>query len=269
MVEQHRPSSVFLVPAHIQMLRSLPEGAVRGRDTTSLATIYVNAAPLPQQAKVWTIENFPSAGLHELYGSTEASIVTNLRPPDQLRKERCVGPPWFMTEVRVVAVDGTPVRPGEPGELWSRSPMVFLGYLDDPDATAQATTDDGFVSAGDIAVLDEDRYVYIVDRVRDMIITGGVNVYPREIEEVLHRHPAVADVAVVGLADEKWGERVVAVVVARGEAPSAEDLIGFARGSLAGFKLPKEVRYVPALPRNAAGKILKRQIKEELQPAPS
>ncbi len=102
-----------------------------------------------------------------------------------------------------------------------------------------------------------------------MPITGGVNVYPREIEEVLHRHPGVADVAVVGLADERWGERVVAVVVPRGEAPPAEELIGFARESLAGFKLPKEVRYVAALPRNAAGKILKRQIKAELQPAPS
>ena len=180
-----------------------------------------------------------------------------------------MGPPWFMTEVRVIDGDGIPVRPGEPGELWSRSPMVFRGYLDDPEATAQATTDDGFVSAGDIAVLDEDRYVYIVDRVRDMIITGGVNVYPREVEEVLHRHAGVADVAVVGLPDETWGERVVAVVVARGQAPPAEELIGFARGSLAGFKLPKEVRYVTSLPRNAAGKILKRQIREELQQAPS
>jgi len=269
MVERHRPSSMFLVPAHIQMLRALPEGAVARRDTSSLSTIYVNAAPLPQQAKVWTIESFPTVGLHELYGSTEASIVTNLRPPDQLRKERCVGPPWFMTEVRVIDGDGSPVRPGEPGELWSRSPMVFRGYLDDPEATAQATTDDGFVSAGDIAVLDEDRYVYIVDRVRDMIITGGVNVYPREVEEVLHRHAGVADVAVVGLPDQTWGERVVAVVVARGQAPPAEELIGFARSSLAGFKLPKEVRYVTSLPRNAAGKILKRQIREELQQAPS
>jgi acyl-CoA synthetase (AMP-forming)/AMP-acid ligase II len=268
MVARHRPSSVFLVPAHIQMLRALPEGAVGRHDTSSLSTIYVNAAPLPQQAKVWTIENFPGAGLHELYGSTEASIVTNLRPPDQLRKERCVGPPWFMTQVRVLNA-GRPVAIGEPGELWSRSPMVFRGYLDDPEATRQATSDDGFVSAGDIAVLDEDRYVYIVDRLRDLIITGGANVYPREVEEVLHRHPAIADVAVVGVPDEKWGERVVAVVVARGEAPSADELVSFARRELAGYKLPKEVRFVVALPRNAAGKILKRQIRDELQQSPA
>ena len=265
MVERHRPSSVFLVPAHIQMLRALPEAVVTGHDTSSLATIYVNAAPLPQQAKVWTIENFPTAGLHELYGSTEASIVTNLRPPDQLRKERCVGPPWFMTQVRVLDAEGEPVGIGEPGELWSRSPMVFRGYLDDPEATRQATSEDGFVSAGDIAMLDEDRYVYIVDRVRDLIITGGVNVYPREVEEVLHKHPAVADVAVVGVPDEKWGEKVVAVVVSRREPVAPAELVEFARGELAGFKLPKEVRFVAALPRNAAGKILKRQIRDELQ----
>ncbi len=268
MIAQHRPSSIFLVPAHIQMLRALPDGTVARSDTSSLSTIYVNAAPLPQQAKVWTIENFRTAGLHELYGSTEASIVTNLRPPDQLRKERCVGPPWFMTQVRLTGPDSQPVAAGERGELWSRSPMVFRGYLDDPEATAQATTEDGFVSAGDIAVVDEDNYVYIVDRARDMIITGGANVYPREVEEVLHTHPAVADVAVVGIADEKWGERVVAVVVPRGEAPSPEELVAFARGSLAGYKLPKEVRFVDSLPRNAAGKILKRQIKDELQSTP-
>jgi len=170
-----------------------------------------------------------------------------------------------MTQVRVLNAEGQPVAIGEPGELWSRSPMVFRGYLDDPDATRQATSEDGFVSSGDIAMLDEDRYVYIVDRVRDLIITGGVNVYPREVEEVLHKHPAVADVAVVGVPDEKWGEKVVAVVVPRREPVAPAELVEFARGELAGFKLPKEVRFVAALPRNAAGKILKRQIRDELQ----
>lgn len=143
--------------------------------------------------------------------------------------------------------------------------MVFRGYLDDAEATRQATSQDGFVSAGDVAVLDEDRYVYIVDRVGDMIITGGVNVYPREVEEVLHQHPDVADVAVVGAPDDTWGERVVAVVVARAEPPPAGELIDFARRRLAGFKLPKQVRFVTALPRNAAGKVLKRQIRDELE----
>jgi acyl-CoA synthetase (AMP-forming)/AMP-acid ligase II len=170
-----------------------------------------------------------------------------------------------LNEVRVVNEVGDPVKPGEPGELWSRSPYVFRGYLNDPEATAKATTDDGFVSAGDIAIVDEEKYVYIVDRLRDMIITGGVNVYPREIEETLYRHPTVADVAVVGVPDEKWGEKVVAVVVARGERPSEAELTDHCRTSLAGFKIPKEVHFVESLPRSAAGKILTREIRSQLQ----
>ena len=261
-----RAQTVFLVPTHLQLLRSLGETTIGRYDISSLETIYVNAAPMPQELKVWTIATFPKVGLHELYGSTEASIVTDLRPADQLRKQRCVGPPWFMTEIRLVDASGTPVAVGQPGELYSRSPFVFRGYLDDPEATAAATTEDGFVSAGDIAVVDDENYVYIVDRVRDMIITGGVNVYPREVEEILHEHPAVADVAVIGRPDETWGERIVAVVVARpGSAPGEAELIEFCRGRLAGFKLPKEVVYVDALPRSAAGKVLKRELRDRLK----
>jgi len=268
MIASFRAQTVFLVPTHLQLLRGLGEDKIRSYDVSSLETIYVNAAPMPQELKVWTIATFPNVGLHELYGSTEASIVTDLRPADQLRKQRCVGPPWFMTEVRLVDPSGAPVGVGEPGELYSRSPFVFRGYLDDPEATAAATTEDGFVSAGDIAVVDDENYVYIVDRVRDMIITGGVNVYPREVEEILHEHPAVADVAVIGRPDETWGERIVAVVVARtGGAPPAADLIEFCRGRLAGFKLPKEVVYVDSLPRSAAGKVLKRELRDRLKTA--
>lgn len=259
-----RPHAIFLVPTHLQMLRSLGEAAIRSHDTSSLEVIYVNAAPMPQELKVWTTETFPSVGLHELYGSTEASIVTNLRPADQLRKQRCVGPPWFMTEIRLVDPSGAAVGVGQPGELYSRSPFVFRGYLDDPEATAAATTPDGFVSAGDIAVVDDENYVYIIDRVRDMIITGGVNVYPREVEETLREHPGVADVAVLGRPDETWGERITAVVVARGTPPDAAELIAFCRDRIAGFKIPKEVVYVDALPRSAAGKVLKRELRDRL-----
>ena len=264
-VGSFRPHSLFMVPAHIQALRALGESATRSLDTSSVEVVYVNAAPMPQELKVWFIESFPKISLYELYGSTEAGIVTCLRPADQLRKERCVGPPWFTTEVRLLDPDKQPVPVGERGELYSRSPMLFLGYLNDPDATAASTTEDGFFSAGDVAVVDEENYLYIVDRVKDMILTGGINVYPREVEEVLHTHPSVADVAVIGRPDEKWGERVVAVVVARGDQPNPADLIEFCRKQLAGFKLPKEVVYVDALPRSAAGKILKRELRDRLQ----
>jgi acyl-CoA synthetase (AMP-forming)/AMP-acid ligase II len=261
MVAADRPHSVFLVPAHLQMLRAMGEGTLADADTAGLETIYCNAAPLPQTLKLWALDSLPDIGMHELYGSTEGGVVSNLRPSDIRRKERCVGPPWFMTEVRLLDVEGNEVGVGEPGELYARSPTIFSGYLDDPEATAACTTPDGFVSAGDIAVRDEDNFLYIVDRTKDMILTGGVNVYPREVEEVLHTHPHVADVAVVGVHDEQWGERVTAVVVPRGEAPTLEDLAAHCRGSLAGFKIPKSVRIVDALPRNAAGKILKRELR--------
>lgn len=260
-VTDQRPHSLFLVPAHLAMLRALGDDVLRGADTAGLETVYVNAAPLPQPLKEWTLDSLPHVGLHELYGSTEAGIVSDLRPADQRRKQRCVGPPWFMTEVRLLDARGRPVPPGQPGELYSRSPMVFSGYLDDPGATAAVTTPDGFMTAGDIAVQDEDSYLYIVDRVKDMVITGGLNVYPREVEEVLFTHPAVADVAVVGAPDEQWGERLVAVVVTRGAPPAAGELVEHARASLAGYKVPREVRFVDALPRSTAGKVLKRELR--------
>lgn len=261
MVAADRPHTVFLVPAHLAMLRALGDDAVRAADTSSLETVYVNAAPLPQSLKEWTLDTLPHVGLHELYGSTEAGIVSNLRPADQRRKERCVGPPWFMTEVRLVDAEGWPVARGEPGELYARSPMLFSGYLDEPEATAAVTTADGFMSAGDVAVQDDDSYLYIVDRVKDMVITGGLNVYPREVEEVLFAHPGVADVAVVGAADDQWGERLVAIVVARGAPPPSEELVGHARAHLAAYKVPREIRFVDALPRSTAGKVLKRELR--------
>jgi acyl-CoA synthetase (AMP-forming)/AMP-acid ligase II len=265
MIDSFRPQSVFLVPAHVQAIRALGEAAIRRRDTSSLQVVYVNAAPMPQDLKIWFTQMFPKIGLYELYGSTEASIVTCLRPPDQLRKERCVGPPWFMTEIRLLDPEKRPVPTGERGELYSRSPLLFSGYLNDPEATAASTTEDGFFSAGDVATIDDENFVYIVDRVKDMILTGGVNVYPREVEEVLHTHPDVSDVAVIGLPDEKWGERVVAVVVSGAKRPTPDELTEFLRKQLAGFKLPKQFVYVETLPRNAAGKILKRELRESVR----
>ena len=139
------------------------------------------------------METFPGVGVHELYGSTESGIITNLRPQDMRRKPGSVGHPWFMTEMRVVDGTGTPVGPGGTGELFSRSPYLMLGYLKNPDATAACTTDDGFLTCGDIVHLDEEGYVHIVGRKNDMIVSGGINVYPREIEEVLATHPAVVE----------------------------------------------------------------------------
>jgi long-chain acyl-CoA synthetase len=198
--------------------------------------------------------------VHELYGSTEAGVVTNLRPPDARRKAGSVGHPWFATQVRIVGPDGQPVAPGTPGELYSRSPYLMNGYHENPAATAACTTDDGFLTSGDIVVADEEGFISIVDRVKDVIITGGVNVYPRDVEEVLLTHDGIVEAAVVGEPDEHWGERVVAYLVCRGQIETVA-LDGHLRARLAGYKVPKEFKVVAALPRNAAGKVLKRELR--------
>jgi acyl-CoA synthetase (AMP-forming)/AMP-acid ligase II len=263
MVARDKPQSVFLVPTHAQMIQGLGESAIARYDTSSLETLYFNAAPMPQELKLWVMDTFPHVGLHELYGSTEAGIVTNLRPPDQRRKERCVGPPWFLTEVRVVDPEGNPLSPGSTGELYSRSPFLMNGYLHDPDATAECTTPDGFLTSGDVVHIDEESYIYVVDRTKDMIISGGVNIYPREIEEVLITHPEINDVAVVGAPSEKWGEEVVAFIVTT-SPPDLGKLEEHARQTLAGFKVPKRYETVDELPRNPAGKVLKRELRDRL-----
>src|SRR5206468_1129532 len=150
----------------------------------------------------------------EAYGSTEAGIVSNLRPPDQLRKEQCVGLPFACTSVRLVDLDGNEVPSGEVGELYSRSPYLFNGYWKRPEDT-EAAMRDGWFSAGDLARGDEEGYLYLVDRKNDKIVSGGLNIYPREVEEALARHPAVAEAAVFGIPDEHWGEAVHAVVALR------------------------------------------------------
>ncbi|MEU4420723.1 AMP-binding protein [Actinoplanes sp. NPDC024001] len=257
MIARDGAQSVFLVPTHAQLIR----GAVTTMPKLpTLDTLYFNAAALPRVLKEWVFEAFPGVGVHELYGSTEAGVVTNLRPPDARRKAGTVGHPWFATEVRVIGPDGQPAAPGEPGELYSRSPYLMNGYHQNPAATAACTTEDGFLTSGDIVIRDEEGFLSIVDRVKDVIITGGVNVYPRDVEEILLAHPSVTECAVVGEPDDRWGERVVAYLVSPG--PVEPDVLeAYLRERLAGFKVPKQYRPVAALPRNAAGKILKRELR--------
>lgn len=269
LIERDRAQSAFLIPTHAQMLRALDEGTIAARDLTSLDTLYFNAAALPWPLKQWVMETFPACGVHELYGSTEAGIVTDLRPADQHRKPGSVGHAWYMTELRVLDPEGNPVGPNQPGELFSRSPFLMNGYHDDPAATAECTTDDGFLTCGDIVTVDDEGYVHIVDRKKDMIISGGVNVYPREIEDVLAAHETVAEAAVVGVPSDTWGEEVMAYVVLRGgaspERATDPDVVlaeieAHCRTSLAGYKMPKRWKIVSTLPRNAAGKIVKRDL---------
>ena len=269
LVERDRARSVFLVPTHAQMLRALDEAKLAERDLSSLDTLYFNAAALPWALKQWVMEAFPACGVHELYGSTEAGIITNLRPADQHRKPGSVGHAWYMTELRVVGPDGRQAGPGEPGELFSRSPFLMNGYHENEAATRECTTEDGFLTCGDIVVRDEEGYVHVVDRKKDMIISGGLNVYPREVEEVLAGHSAVAEAAVAGAPSEPWGEEVVAYVVLHGGAGGdgvLAELQAHCRAGLAGYKTPRRWEVVDALPRNAAGKVVKRDLKPKSDP---
>ncbi|MEO7787913.1 MAG: AMP-binding protein, partial [Sphingomicrobium sp.] len=218
-----------------------------------------NAAPLPQAMKEKIIPYFGETVLNELYAATETGLVYNLRPKDQLRKISCVGTTFPHCEAEVRRDDGSICNADEVGELWSRSPVLFNGYWNRPEETAKAIRD-GWVSVGDMARRDSEGFLYIVDRLKDMIISGGVNIYPREVEELLFTHPDIADVAVIGVPDERWGERLKAFVVA--SAPlSADALSSFCTGKIASYKIPRDVELVDALPRNANGKVLKTELR--------
>jgi long-chain acyl-CoA synthetase len=257
-----RISGVFMVPTHFHAMFALEPGTLERYREHELRTIISNAAPLPQSTKEQIIEYFGEGLLHETYGSTEGGIVTNLRPPDQLRKQQCVGLPFPATEISIRNDQGEECRPDEVGELFSLSPYLFNGYWQRPGETA-AAFQDGWCTVGDLARRDDEGYIYLVDRKKDMVITGGMNVYPREIEEVLIRHPDIAEAAVIGVTDDRWGERLKAFVVTiSGKPPEPDELIDFCTEKLARFKIPREIAGIDALPRNASGKVLKTVLRE-------
>lgn len=259
-------TNVFMVPTHFNAVFASEQAELerwRGRCMT-LKSIISNAAALPQATKEKIVGYWGEGKLHEAYGSTEAGIVTNLRPPHQLTRRQSVGPAFALNEIRLLDGDGRDVGPGEVGELYSYSPYMFQGYWNQPEETAAAHRE-GWVTAGDLARRDEDGFHYIVDRKKDMIVTGGFNVYPREIEECLSRHSAVLEAAVVGVPDDYFGEALRAFVVVRpGINVGLDALQVHCRESLAGYKVPKQFRFVAALPRNTGGKVLKRQLREEV-----
>ncbi|HEY8525756.1 MAG TPA: long-chain-fatty-acid--CoA ligase [Acidimicrobiales bacterium] len=269
-IERHRVTNAFMVPAVIQFLLATP--GVESTDFSSLRTLVYGASPITDKVLVQGLETF-GCEFVQVYGLTETSgAITQLDGADHDpvgRPEllRSCGKPYPWVEVRIVAPDGTDVPDGEVGELWTRSHQNTIGYWNNPAATAEALTPDGWFRTGDAGYRDADGYLYLHDRVKDMIVSGGENVYPAEVENVLAKHPGVADVAVIGVPDETWGEAVKAIVVPAGgpdscAAVTEEELIAFARQHLAGFKLPKSVDFAEVLPRNPSGKLLKRELRE-------
>jgi long-chain acyl-CoA synthetase len=258
LIERHRVTTTFMAPTLLRRLVDAQEA--RARDTSALRALILGAAPCPYALKVRAEALFGRV-LWEFYGATETGVNTVLRPEDQLRKPGSCGTLVPGQEIRLVRDDGSEAATGEPGELMVRSSWL-AEYYKRPDATS-SSTHDGFFTVGDVAYRDDEGYYFICDRRIDMIISGGVNIYPAEVEAVLHAHPAVMDAAVIGVPDDQWGESVKAVVQARpGGGVTADELIAFCGERLAGYKKPRSVDFVDELPRDAAGKLLKRKLRD-------
>jgi acyl-CoA synthetase (AMP-forming)/AMP-acid ligase II len=236
-------------------------------DTSRVTKLMISSAPARRETKQAVMEFFPNSGLFELYGSTEAGWVTMLQPEEQFTKLGSVGRECVGTRpVRLLDEAGNEVPDGATGELYSWTPYTFDGYWNQPEKTAEAF-DNGYCSVGDMARRDEDGFLHLVDRKSNMIITGGENVYPSEVEAALGAHPAVRDAAAIGLPDPKWGERVHGVVVLKaGAAVTEAELVEWARPRLAGHKRPRSVSIIAAdeMPKTATGKILHRLLKAKI-----
>jgi long-chain acyl-CoA synthetase len=254
-------TGTFMVPTHFHSIFALGIDVLEAHRGFGLKAIIANAAPLSQAMKRKIVPFFGDDVLFEIYGSTESGLVTSLSPQWQLSRESCVGLPFAHTEMKVLDERGAECPPDVVGEVFSRSPCMFNGYWNRPQETAAAFRD-GWLSVGDMGRRDADGFLYLVDRKNDMVITGGVNVYPREVEDVLCEHPAIDEVAVVGVPDERWGERLRACVVLNaGQTLSQSQLEAFCDGRLARFKIPRDLAILAALPRNANGKVLKRELR--------
>ncbi|GAB2990404.1 acyl-CoA synthetase [Amycolatopsis acidiphila] len=226
----------------------------------ALRKAYYGASIMPGPVLQRLREAMPELGFYNCFGQSEiAPLATILGPADHEDRPDSAGRPALFVELRVVDSDGNDVPPGELGEVVYRSPQLCLGYWDKPEETVEAFRG-GWFHSGDLVRQDEQGYIYVVDRIKDVINTGGVLVASREVEDALYTHPAVGEVAVIGVPDEKWIEAITAVVVSKGDV-TEEELLTHARGRLSAFKVPKAIRFVEELPRNASGKILKRELR--------
>lgn len=260
LIEEHRVTSTFMAPTLVKRILQLGEEEIRSRDLSSLKSLIVAGAPCPQKVKEDVMELIGPV-LYEFYGSTELGINTILKPEDSLRKPGSCGQACGV-EIKLLDDAGNEVPVGEPGELYvKRNPMTFNEYYKNQSATEKAARDD-WVTVGDVAYVDEDGFYFICDRKIDMIISGGVNIYPAEIEDVLHRHPDIRDVAVFGIPDEEWGESVhAAVQLVSGSTLNEDSLIKWAKEQMASYKVPKSISFHEDFPRDVAGKLIKRQLR--------
>ncbi|MHB1584128.1 MAG: acyl-CoA synthetase [Acidimicrobiales bacterium] len=261
-IARYGVTTMFGVPAMFLFMSQHP--GFEQADLTSVRLLVCGGAPVPEPLiKLYNGRGIP---INQGYGLTETSPMVSFLPPEwSLAKLGSAGLPGLLSEVRVVDPANTPVGPMQKGEICTRGPNVMKGYWRRPDATAAAIDAEGWFHTGDAGHLDDDGFLYVSDRIKDMVISGGENVYPAEVESVLLDHPAIAEVAVVGLPDERWGEAIVAVAALRpGATLTLDELRDFAGPSLARYKLPSRLETVDALPRNPAGKVLKFELRQRL-----
>jgi fatty-acyl-CoA synthase len=263
-IPRYGVTSMFGVPAMFLFMSQHP--AFDTADLTSLRVLICGGAPVPEPLiKLYNGRGIP---IQQGYGLTETSpAVSFLGPEYALAKLGSAGRPPMFVEVHIVDPEGRPIgEPNARGEICTRGPHVMKGYWNRPDATAEAIDEKGWFHTGDAGYLDEDGFLFISDRVKDMVISGGENVYPAEVESVLYEHPAVAEVAVIGVADDRWGEAVVAVVALKpGASLTLDELRDFGGKSLARYKLPSYLHLIDVLPRNPAGKVLKYELRDQVR----
>jgi len=263
LIDKYKVTDWGSVPTMLKRIAALPPEVLRKYDVSSLRHVSVGAAPVPYSLKEWVLAHFGEGVLSEGYGSTETGMVTRLTPEMQRAKPGSSGTPYVHVAIEVRDADGRTLPHGETGELWIRTPTTLGSYLNGTALGADQLDANGFFRVGDVGYLDADGYLYITDRAKDLIISGGVNIYPAEIEGVLLRHPAILDVAVIGIPDDEFGEQVKAICEPKpGHTVSADELMTFAAQHLASYKRPKSIDFCAELPRNTMGKILKRELRD-------
>jgi fatty-acyl-CoA synthase len=260
-VQQHKVSTTTVVPTMLHQLASWPE--TRNYDLSSLRVVVCTGSPLREEVRREARELVGDV-VYDMYGSTEMAMVTIATPEDQRRKPGSVGKPVPGVDLKITDPEGKDVRTGERGEIWASSAARMTGYIDDPELTDERLRD-GYVSVRDVGYLDEDGYLFVVDRADDMIISGGVNVYPAETEVALNSHPKVDESVVIGVPDPKWGQRIVAAVVPSGDV-TVDELIEWSKENSSYAAVPKEIRFMDALPRNDIGKVDKKQLAQGWDP---
>jgi fatty-acyl-CoA synthase len=262
----HKVTFTSLVPTHYIMMLGLPDEVKNQYDLTTIKKLLISSAPARRDTKLGILKMFPNSKLDEAYGSTEAGIVTVLKPEEQLTKLGSCGREVIGSDLlRLYDEEGNIVtEPNRVGEVYSRSPMLLSGYWKEPEKLAAAMKGDYF-SAGDMGYKDDEGYLFLVDRKANMIISGGENIFPSEVENVVGGYEKVKDVAVIGIPHEKWGETVLAAVVLhQGQSATAEEITNYCRGKIAGYKVPKNIIFIEDgdMPRTGTGKVLHRVLRE-------